>query len=57
MAKMRVDEKDIRNADVFEILLDSFPDTIHSIDDDGRIVYANRRRNGCWAIPARNSWA
>lgn len=42
MTRMRVDEHEIRDADVFQILLDSFPDMIHSIDDQGRIVYANR---------------
>jgi PAS domain S-box-containing protein len=30
------------NAAVFESLLDWFPDMIHSVDSDGRIVYANR---------------
>lgn len=28
--------------DIFQHLLDSFPDMIHSVDDRGRIVYANR---------------
>lgn len=42
MPRMRIQEIEIRDADVFEILLDSFPDMIHSIDDDGNIVYTNR---------------
>jgi len=40
---MRINENEIRNADIFEILLDSFPDMIHSIDDDGNIVYTNKK--------------
>jgi len=39
---MRIDEIEIKNASIFEILLDNFPDVIHSIDDDGNIVYTNR---------------
>lgn len=42
MSRMRIDENEIRNADIFEILLDNFPDMIHSIDDDGNIVYTNK---------------
>jgi len=38
---MRIDNVDIKEADIFEILLDNFPDMIHSIDDDGKIVYTN----------------
>jgi len=38
---MRVHETDIRDADIFEILLDNFPDMIHSIDDEGKIIYTN----------------
>lgn len=43
MTRMRIHEIEIRDADIFEILLDSFPDIIHSIDEDGNIVYTNRR--------------
>jgi len=43
MSIMRIDKIEIRDADIFEILLDSFPDMIHSVDDDGNIVYTNRR--------------
>jgi len=39
---MRIDEIEIKNASIFEILLDNFPDVIHSIDDSGNIVYTNR---------------
>ena len=42
MARMRIDEIEIRDADIFEILLDSFPDMIHSIDSKGNIVYTNK---------------
>ncbi|MEI6217684.1 MAG: ATP-binding protein [bacterium] len=43
MSKMRVDNKEIHNAQVFEILLDNFPDIVHSVDKDGRIVFTNRK--------------
>lgn len=42
MSKMRIHEIEIRDADIFEILLDNFPDMIHSIDEDGQIVYTNK---------------
>jgi len=42
MSRMRIDKVEIRDADIFEILLDHFPDMIHSIDDQGNIVYTNR---------------
>jgi two-component system NtrC family sensor kinase len=42
MSRMIIKEVEIRDADIFEILLDSFPDMIHSIDDQGKIVYTNR---------------
>ncbi|MDD5521235.1 MAG: ATP-binding protein [Kiritimatiellae bacterium] len=40
---MRIQAIEIPDADVFKILLDNFPDMIHSIDDNGDIVYTNRR--------------
>jgi len=43
MTRMRVDNKDIRDAQVFEILLDSFPDIIHSVDENGLIVFTNKK--------------
>ena len=42
MSRMRINEQDIPDADVFKILLDSFPDMIHSVDDDGTIVFTNQ---------------
>lgn len=42
MTLMRIDAMDIQNAEIFEILLDNFPDMIHSIDQTGQIVYANK---------------
>ena len=43
MSQMRVDNKEIRDAQVFEILLDNFPDIIQSVGDDGRIVFTNKK--------------
>mgnify|MGYP006285574715 CR=1 FL=1 len=31
------------NAEVFERLLDEFPDMIHSVDPEGRIIYVNKK--------------
>jgi histidine kinase len=42
MTKMRINEQDIHTENIFEILLDSFPDMIHSVDREGNIVYANQ---------------
>jgi PAS domain S-box-containing protein len=42
MSQMRIDQIQIKDADIFEILLDNFPDMIHSIDQEGNIVYTNR---------------
>ncbi|TFH17979.1 MAG: PAS domain S-box protein [Lentisphaerales bacterium] len=43
MSRMRIDDSDITNAQIFEILLDNFPDIIHSVDDSGNIVFTNRK--------------
>jgi len=42
MTKMRIGDHDIVTANIYEILLDNFPDMIHSVDPDGNILYANR---------------
>ncbi len=42
MSKMRIEEIEISNANIFENLLDNFPDMIHSVNDTGQIIYANR---------------
>ena len=42
MARMHINKIKINNAHVFEVLLNNFPDMIHSVDDNGQIVYANK---------------
>jgi PAS domain S-box-containing protein len=42
MSRMRVNDTNIQNAEIFEIILDNFPDIIHSINEDGNIVFTNR---------------
>ncbi len=42
MSRMRIDHVEIHEADIFEVLLDSFPDMVHSVDDDGNIIYTNK---------------
>ena len=43
MTKMRIDGKEISNANVFEIVAEHFPDIIHSVDGEGNIVFTNRK--------------
>ncbi len=42
MSRMRIDNVEIQEADIFEVLLDSFPDMVHSVDDNGNIIYTNK---------------
>lgn len=42
MARMCIDKIEIKDANIFEILSDNFPDMIHSVDKTGQIVYANK---------------
>ncbi|MBM4143028.1 MAG: PAS domain S-box protein [Lentisphaerae bacterium] len=43
MPQMRINRTDIPDADIFEILLDNFPDIIQSVDDGGNIVFINAK--------------
>ncbi len=43
MARMRIEDLEIADADIYRTVLDHFPDMVHSVDGDGMIVYANRR--------------
>lgn len=43
MAKMRIEGKELSNANVFEIIFEYFPDIIHSVDGEGNIVFTNRK--------------
>ena len=42
MSRMIVNDTEIQNAEIFEIILDNFPDIIHSVNDNGNIVFTNR---------------
>jgi len=42
MSRMIVNDTEIQNAEIFEIILENFPDIIHSIDENGDIVFTNR---------------
>ncbi len=42
MSRMIVNDTEIQNAEIFEIILDNFPDIIHSVNDDGNIIFTNR---------------
>ncbi len=48
---MRIDDKDIRNADIFETIIDHFPDIIHSVDGEGNIVFANNKAEELLGYP------
>lgn len=43
MARMRIDNKEIRDADVFQTIVEHFPDIIHSVDSDGNILFTNKK--------------
>ena len=40
---MRIENQDIVTDDILQIVVDNFPDIIHSVDPDGRIVFTNRQ--------------
>ena len=42
MSRMIVNDTEIQNAEIFEIILDNFPDIIHSVNDNGNIIFTNR---------------
>jgi PAS domain S-box-containing protein len=42
MSIMRIDDKAIFTTDIFETVIENFPDIIHSVDTDGRIVMTNK---------------
>ena len=43
MAKMRINNKEIEDAEVFETIVEHFPDIIHSVDAEGNILFTNRQ--------------
>lgn len=42
MNRMRIGGVDLASGDLFQLLLDHFPDIIHSIDENGNILYTNK---------------
>ena len=43
MNMMRIGNQNIITDDIFAIVIENFPDMIHSVDEDGQIVYANAK--------------
>ena len=43
MARMRIDDREIKDADVFKIIVEHFPDIIHSVDCKGNILFTNKK--------------
>ncbi len=39
---MIINDTEIQNAEIFEIILENFPDIIHSINENGNIIFTNR---------------
>jgi PAS domain S-box-containing protein len=50
---MRIDNREIRNADIFQTIIDHFPDIIHSVDGDGNIVFANNMAEELFGHPLK----
>jgi PAS domain S-box-containing protein len=53
MSLMRIDNREIRNADIFQTIIDHFPDIIHSVDGDGNIVFANNMAEELFGHPLK----
>lgn len=51
MTLMRIDNKEIHNVDIFETIIDNFPDIIHSVDSEGNIVFANNAAEDLLGYP------
>ena len=51
MSLMRIDNQEIRNADIFQTIIDHFPDIIHSVDGNGNIVFANNMAEELFGYP------
>jgi PAS domain S-box-containing protein len=51
MSLMRIDNREIRNADIFQTIIDHFPDIIHSVDGEGNIVFANNMAEELFGYP------
>ena len=43
MAKMRINDKEIAVSDVFEVIVENFPDMIQSVDEDGDLLFVNKK--------------
>jgi len=43
MSRMRINKLDIKNAEVFQIVMENFPDMVHSVNEAGEIVFANKQ--------------
>ncbi len=43
MAKMRINNKEIEVSDVFEVIVENFPDIIQSVDEAGDLIFVNKK--------------
>jgi two-component system NtrC family sensor kinase len=43
MAKMRINNKEIAVSDVFEVIVENFPDIIQSVNEAGDIIFVNKK--------------
>jgi len=43
ISKMRIENREIETVDLFETLMENFPDIIHSVNHEGQIVMTNKK--------------
>jgi PAS domain S-box-containing protein len=43
MAKMRINNKEIAVSDVFEVIVENFPDIIQSVNETGDLIFVNKK--------------
>jgi len=43
MAKMRINNKEIAVSDVFEVIVENFPDMIQSVNETGDLIFVNKK--------------
>jgi two-component system sensor histidine kinase HydH len=48
---MRIKDKNIRTSDIFEVIIENFPDIIHSLDNEGNIIMTNKKAESLLGYP------
>lgn len=42
MVRMRINQHEFSDVNLYRVVLDNLPDMVHSVDSDGKIIYANK---------------